>query len=71
MVAREEVRLAMIASSLRSLPIEESTDALILLLGTFVSLLGRLLGDDMAIRLILQSWPDDEKRGSRPNPQRI
>lgn len=64
---REEARMAAIAASLRSLPEAESTEALVILLGTFVSLLGRLVGDDMAIRLILQSWLDDGKRESRPN----
>jgi hypothetical protein len=66
--AREEVGLAAIASSLRPLPEVEATEALVSLLGTFVSLLGRLVGDDMAIRLILQSWPDDGKREPRQNP---
>jgi hypothetical protein len=65
--AREEVRMASIAAALRALPPAEAADALVGMLGTFISLLGRLVGDDMAVRLILQSWPDDEKRASRPN----
>ena len=66
-IARERARLVGLAASLRSASGEESSAALVSLLGTFISLLGRLVGDDMAMQLILQSWPDDGMHSPRPN----
>lgn len=64
---REHARLAAIAASLRALPDEEADATLVSLLGTFISLLGRLVGDEMALQMIVQSFPDDGKRDPRPN----
>jgi hypothetical protein len=64
---REHARLASIASSLRAVPDEQAAAALVGLLGTFIALLGRLLGDEMAVQMILQSWPGDDQREPRPN----
>lgn len=49
--------------ALRSVAGSEADDFAVLLLGTFISLLGRLVGEELAMGLIMQSWPDAGKRG--------
>jgi hypothetical protein len=53
---------------------EEVEEALVVLLTTFISLLGRFVGDGLAMRLVEESWPErsggdptKSGRGVKPN----
>lgn len=63
--ARSESALVAMVGSLQSVELADAEEGLVVLLGTFINLLGRLVGDDMAIRLIMQGWPDNGQRERR------
>jgi hypothetical protein len=56
-----------LAERARSQPPAEADEATVAVLATFISLLGRLVGNDLAERLIEQSWPGE----ARSNEQRF
>lgn len=46
-----------VAESLRTAAPAEAAEALVVLVATFIALLGRFVGTGLAVRLVEQSWP--------------
>jgi hypothetical protein len=44
--------------NLKSCSTQETRDATVALIAAVIALLGRLVGEDVAVRLVLQSWPE-------------
>lgn len=55
---RSESALVAMVASLRAVELADAEEGLVVLLGTFINLLGRLVGDDMAIRMVMQGWAE-------------
>ncbi len=57
-------------AALRSLPPDEATEACAAAIAEVVALLGRLVGDDVAARLVEHGWPGQESEANPTYPER-
>ncbi|HEU4585189.1 MAG TPA: hypothetical protein VFR95_05530 [Gemmatimonadaceae bacterium] len=57
-------------AALRSLPPDEATEACAAVIAEVVALLGRLVGDDVASRLVEYGWPGQEPETNPTSPER-